>query len=87
MNDRVMEEMSKEMEEKERRNHYKYKLISEYRDVIEKRVRLEIQIQKMNNTPLNETDSKHLELLKKQMETLFQYEDILNSRLRLIVAN
>ena len=87
MNDRVMEEMSKEMEEKERRNHYKYKLISEYRDVVEKRVRLEIQIQKMSNTPLNETDSKHLELLKKQMETLFQYEDILNSRLRLIVAN
>lgn len=87
MNDRVMEEMSKEMEEKEKRNHYKYKLINEYRDVVEKRVRLEIQIQKMNNTPLNETDSKHLELLKKQIETLFQYEDILHSRLRLIVTN
>jgi len=87
MNDIVMDEKEKEMEEKEKRNHYKYKLINEYRDVIEKRVRLEIQIQKMNNTPLSGNDSKHLELLKKQYEILFQYEDILNSRLILIVAN
>ena len=87
MNDRVMEEMSNEIEQKEKRNQYKYRLLTEYRDITDKITRLELKIRELNNTCKNEKEAKHVELLKKQIEIMFQYQDVLSARLRLLLED
>lgn len=87
MSERAMEEMSSEVEQKEKRNQYKYRLLSEYREITDKITRLELKIRELSNACKNEKDAKHVELLKKQIEIMFQYQDVLGARLRLLLED
>lgn len=72
-----------EMKKAENQNEYKYRLLFEYRDTIEKRVKLEKYIKENEEKPGTEKQVKNMQLLKQQVEVLYRYEEIIYTRLRL----
>lgn len=72
-----------EMRKAENQNEYKYRLLFEYRDTIEKRVKLEKYIKENEEKPGTEKQVKNMQLLKQQVEVLYRYEEIIYTRLRL----
>lgn len=69
--------------ESESINDYKFRLLIEYREIVEKRVLLERFINENNNKNSNEIMIKKLDLMKRQLEILYQYEEIIATRLKL----
>lgn len=72
-----------EMKKAEKQNEYKYRLLFEYKDTIEKRVKLEKYIKENEEKPGTEKQVKNMQLLKQQVEVLYRYEEIIYTRLRL----
>lgn len=72
-----------EMRKAENQNEYKYRLLFEYRDTIEKRVKLEKYIKENEEKTGTEKQVKNMQLLKQQVEVLYRYEEIIYTRLRL----
>lgn len=72
-----------EMIKAENQNEYKYRLLFEYRDTIEKRVKLEKYIKENEEKTGTEKQVKNMQLLKQQVEVLYRYEEIIHTRLRL----
>ena len=72
-----------EMKKAENQNEYKYRLLFEYRDTIEKSVKLEKYIKENEEKPGTEKQVKNMQLLKQQVEVLYRYEEIIYTRLRL----
>lgn len=72
-----------EMRKAENQNEYKYRLLFEYRDTVEKRVKLEKYIKENEEKPGTEKQVKNMQLLKQQVEVLYRYEEIIYTRLRL----
>ena len=63
---------------------YRRRLLVEYRDVVVKRERLCIYLNKQNDLKTGtEKDLKNLELMNKQLEVFNEYEEILFTRLML----
>nr|DAF46637.1 MAG TPA: hypothetical protein [Siphoviridae sp. ctqwY3] len=69
--------------ESESINDYKFRLLIEYREIVEKRALLERFINENNNKNSNEIMIKKLDLMKRQLEILYQYEEIIATRLKL----
>lgn len=76
-------ELIEEVKQCEEMNEYKYRLLSEYRDIIEKRMKLDKYITENKNRVMDEKQNRNMELMIKQMELLMQYEEVIYSRLRL----
>lgn len=72
-----------EVEQCEEMNEYKYRLLFEYRDIIEKRMKLDKYITENKNRVMDEKQNRNMELMIKQMELLMQYEEVIHTRLRL----
>lgn len=72
-----------EMRKAENQNEYKYRLLFEYRDTIEKRLKLEKYIKENEEKTGTEKQVKNMQLLKQQVEVLYRYEEIIYTRLRL----
>lgn len=69
---------------KEELTDYRRRLLLEYRDVVVKRERLCIYLNKENDLKTGtEKDLKNRELLTKQLEVLNEYEELLFCRLML----
>lgn len=64
------------------KNEYKYRLLYEFKDTIEKRIKLEKYLRGTSNKPVNEKEKENIELLTKQLEILNNYEEIIFNRLR-----
>lgn len=83
-----MEEMIIKDNEEYSKNEYKYRLLFEFRDTIEKRIKLgkylsETSNKVMNDKTMNDKEKENRELLNKQFQILNDYEEILFNRLRL----
>ena len=76
-------ELIEEVKQCEERNEYKYRLLFEYRDIIEKRMKLDKYITENKNRVMDEKQNRNMELMIKQMELLIQYEEVIYTRLRL----
>jgi len=76
-------ELIEEVKQCEEINEYKYRLLFEYRDIIEKRMKLDKYITENKNRIMDEKQNRNMELMIKQMELLIQYEEVIYSRLRL----
>ena len=76
-------ELIEEVKQCEEINEYKYRLLFEYRDIIEKRMKLAKYITENKNRIMDEKQNRNMELMIKQMELLIQYEEVIYSRLRL----
>lgn len=76
-------ELIEEVKQCEEMNEYKYRLLFEYRDIIEKRTKLDKYITENKNRVMDEKQNRNMELMIKQMELLMQYEDVIHTRLRL----
>lgn len=78
-----MEEMIIKDNEEYSKNEYKYRLLIEFKDTIEKRVKLGKYLSEISNKPMNEKENENRDLLNKQFKILNDYEEILFNRLRL----
>lgn len=78
-----MEEMIIKDNEEYSKNEYKYRLLIEFKDTIEKRVKLGKYLSETSKKLTNEKESENRELLNKQFQILNNYEEILFNRLRL----
>lgn len=76
-------ELIEEVKQCEEMNEYKYRLLFEYRDIIEKRTKLDKYITENKNRVMDEKQNRNMELMIKQMELLMQYEEVIHTRLRL----
>lgn len=76
-------ELIEEVKQCEEMNEYKYRLLFEYRDIIEKRINLDKYITENKNRVMDEKQNRNMELMIKQMELLMQYEEVIHNRLRL----
>lgn len=76
-------ELIEEVKQCEEMNEYKYRLLFEYRDIIEKRMKLDKYITENKNRVMDEKQNRNMELMIKQMELLIQYEEVIYTRLRL----
>lgn len=76
-------EFIEEVKQCEEMNEYKYRLLFEYRDIIEKRMKLDKYITENKNRVMDEKQNRNMELMIKQMELLMQYEEVIHTRLRL----
>lgn len=79
----TQEILTEEMRKAKNQNEYKYRLLFEYRDTIEKRVKLEKYIKENEEKTGTEKQVKNMQLLKQQVEVLYRYEGIIYTRLRL----
>ena len=79
----IDQEVLDAFKENENQNEYKYRLLFEYKDTIEKRVKLEKYIKENEEKPGTEKQVKNMQLLKQQVEVLYRYEEIIYTRLRL----
>lgn len=79
----IDQEVLDAFKENENQNEYKYRLLFEYRDTIEKRVKLEKYIKENEEKSGTEKQVKNMQLLKQQIEVLYRYEEIIYARLRL----
>lgn len=86
MDDLVFKEMTKDKIEQERKNEYKIRVVQEYRDIIEKRVKLEKYLVTHRNAVQTETQANHIELLDKQLQVMNEYEEILYMRIRFMLT-
>ena len=86
MDDLVLKEMTKDKIEQERKNEYRIRVVQEYRDMIEKRVKLEKYLGTHRNAVQTESQAKHIELLDKQLQAMTEYEEILYMRIRLMLT-
>lgn len=77
-----MEEMMIKDNEEYSKNEYKYRLLFEFKDTIEKRVKLEKYLSETSNKTMNEKEKENRDLLNKQFQILNNYEEILFTRLR-----
>lgn len=71
----------KEMKKTENQTEYKYRLLFEYRDTIEKRVKLEKYIKENEEKIGTEKQEKSMQLLKQQVGILYRYEEVIYARL------
>ena len=78
-----MEEMIIKDNEECSKNEYKYRLLFEFKDTIEKRVKLEKYLSEISKKSMNEKENENRELLNKQFQILYNYEEVLFNRLRL----
>lgn len=78
-----MEEMTikNKNDEEYLKNEYKYRLILEFKETIEKRVKLGKYLSEISNKTMNEKEREKRELLDKQFQILNNYEEILYNRL------
>lgn len=76
-----MEEMIIKDNEEYLKNEYKYRLILEFKETIEKRVKLGKYLSEISNKTMNEKEREKRELLDKQFQILNNYEEILYNRL------
>lgn len=78
-----MEEMiiKNKNDEEYLKNEYKYRLILEFKETIEKRVKLGKYLSEIANKTMNEKEREKRELLDKQFQILNNYEEILYNRL------
>lgn len=78
-----MEEMTikNKNDEEYFKNEYKYRLILEFKETIEKRVKLGKYLSEISNKTMNEKEREKRELLDKQFQILNNYEEILYNRL------
>lgn len=81
-----MEEMIIKDNEEYSKNEYKYRLILEFKETIEKRVKLGKYLSEISNKSMSEKEIKKRELLDKQFQILNNYEEILYNRLILEVT-
>ena len=79
----IDQEVLDAFKENENQNEYKYRLLFEYKDTIEKRVKLAKYIKENEEKPGTEKQVKNMQLLKQQVEVLYRYEEIIYTRLRL----
>lgn len=77
-----MEEMIIKDNEEYSKNEYKYRLLFEFKDTIEKRVKLGKYLSETSNKTMNEKEKEYRELLNKQFQILNNYEEIIFNRLR-----
>lgn len=81
--EKIDRELIEEVKQCEEMNEYKYRLLFEYRDIIEKRMKLDKYITENKNRVMDEKQNRNMELMIKQMELLIQYEEVIYTRLRL----
>ena len=59
---------------------FRIRLVNEYKELIEKRVRLDKYIYDSDNE-VGDIDAKERQLLQEQLEAMFRYEEILYTRI------
>lgn len=80
----LINKQEQEIIKKENENEYKYRLVFEYKELIEKRVKLEKYIDRYRNVEFdNPKLEKNFELLKQQLDAMLRYEEIISMRIRL----
>lgn len=82
MSEKMIEDFTTTKENDEKQNDYKYRLLLEYKEIIEKRVKLEKYIKQNENKTKDTIELEKIDLLIKELDILFRYEEIIFMRLK-----
>lgn len=82
MSEKMIEDFTTTKENDEKQNGYKYRLLLEYKEIIEKRVKLEKYIKQNENKTKDTIELEKIDLLIKELDILFRYEEIIFMRLK-----